>query len=435
MGLKTSIKKWLFPELRSENIGSYPLKDPALYELFGFGQDDDTGVSVTTTTAMQTSAVFACVDLISKTIAELPAELFRVVDGETEKAITDPLYWVIKEDPNSYQTDFEFKEYMQKSLLLEGNAYAEIVSTGGSAVAQLIPLNPKRVKPFWFKPNVKAYKYSDPYTNQERVIMFDEMLHLMRYPDEDGLRGMSPIEVLRRPIGATIAAEKYGGRFYKNNAMPGGLLKHPARLSDEGRQNLIESFSDNYSGVNNRGKFVLLEEGTEFEQLSVTPEDAQFLETRKFNVNDIARIYGVPPHMIGDLEKSSFNNIVQQSLEFAKYTLGPWCTVWEKAMRRDLFTKSQKRTHFVNFDFTELLKGEQDTRFDSYTKGINNGFLTINEVREKENMNPVKGGNQLFRSTNTLPLNEPFSEQEDDEDPIDVRSIFKGNGVVDEQRN
>lgn len=437
MGIKKTIAKWLSSELRAENIGSYPLKDPALYKLFGL-EDNDTGELVTVDTAMQTSAVFACVDLISRILAELSLKLYKTSKDINEEDKSNPLYWLLLDFPNQYQTDFEFKEFIMRSLLLHGNGYAEIVSTGGRAVDQLIPLDPTRVTPFWYKPYVKAYRYSDPFLNKERIIMFEEMLHIMRYPDETGLAGLSPIAAMKRSIGATIAAEKYGARFYKNNAIPSGILEHPSVLSHESRQNLIEDWARKYEGVSNRGKTIVLEEGMKYNQMAVTPEDAQFLETRKFNVNDIARIFGIQPHKIGDLEKATFSNIEQQDLEFVKDTMSPWCTCWEKAIKRDVFTEPQKRTHYVNFDFTDLLKGEQDKRYDSYSKGINNGFLSINEAREKEHMNPVDGGDQYFRSANTFHLNAPFKEpsqnnRSKDNEPIDANLIFKGNGVAHEQ--
>ena len=210
----------------------------------------------------------------------------------------------------------------------------------------------------------------------------------------NGLKGFSPIAMAKNAVGMTLACEEYGASFFANGANPGGVLEHPGVLKDPAR--VRESWNEVYRGSNNAHKIAVLEEGMKYQQIGIPPEEAQFLETRKFQLNEIARLYRIPPHMIGDLDKSSFNNIEQQSLEFVKYTLDPWVIRWEQSMQKALFLPGEKGTYFVKLNVDGLLRGDYKSRMEGYSIGLQNGFMSPNDVRELEDLNPIpdeEGGN------------------------------------------
>ena len=212
----------------------------------------------------------------------------------------------------------------------------------------------------------------------------------------DGLVGYSPIAMARNAVGITLACEEYGSAFFANGARPGGVLKHPGVLKDPSK--LRESWQAVYGGTANTDKVVVLEEGVDYQQISIPPEEAQFLETRKFQIDEIARLYRVPPHMIGDLEKSSFNNIEQQSLEYVKYTLNPWVVRWEQSLQKALLSPAEQKRYFIKFNVDGLLRGDYQSRMQGYAVGRQNGWLSANDIREMENMNPIPGeeGGNLY---------------------------------------
>ena len=212
----------------------------------------------------------------------------------------------------------------------------------------------------------------------------------------DGLVGYSPIAMAKNAIGLAIATEEYGSRFFQNGAAPGGVLEHPGTLKDPAK--IRESWNQTFSGSQNAGKVAVLEEGMHYTPISISPEQAQFLETRKFQINEIARIFRVPPHMVGDLEKSSFSNIEQQSLEFVKYTLDPWVSRWEQSMVRSLLTPEEKKQYFVKFNLDGLLRGDYQSRMNGYAIGRQNGWMSANDIRSLENLDliPEEKGGDLY---------------------------------------
>lgn len=379
------------------------MRDPALAKWFGMA-DDDTGLSITAETSMQVAAVSAAVRLLAETIGSMPLFLYQIQDDGKVKATNHPLYDIIHRKPNNYQTPYEFKEMMMGHVLLRGNAYGEIISSGGAAVAQIIPRHPDRVQPFWVEDGVKAYKYF-PESGGSRIILASEMLQIMFF-SINGLVGLDPITNHRRTIGLAVGAEKYGGRFYKNDARPAVVIEHPGSLGDTARQNLKESWSRQYQGVGNSHKTAVLEEGMKIHEMSVTPENAQFLETRKFQVTDIARIFRVPPHMIGDLDKATFSNIEMQSLEFVIYNLTPWLVKWEQAITRDLLSEADGMTYFAEFKVEALLRGDIKSRYGAYAVARMWGWLSVNEIRQFENMNTIEDGDIYLQPMNMIPADE-----------------------------
>lgn len=221
----------------------------------------------------------------------------------------------------------------------------------------------------------------------------------------DGLVGYSPIAMAKNAIDLAIATEEYGSKFFANGAAPSGVLEHPGTIKDPSR--VRESWQHTFGGSANSNKIAVLEEGMKYTPISISPEQAQFLETRKFQINEIARIFRVPPHMVGDLEKSSFSNIEQQSLEFVKYTLDPWVIRWEQSIQRTLLTADEKKVFFVKFNVEGLLRGDYQSRMTGYATARQNGWMSANDIRELENLDriPAEDGGDLYLiNGNMLPL-------------------------------
>ena len=369
------------------------------------------GKAVTEHSAMQMTAVYACVRILSEAIAGLPLHLYRYNDsGGKEKALDHPLYLLLHDEPNPEMSSFVFRETLMTHLLLWGNAYAQIIRNGKGQVVALYPLMPNRMTVDRDDQGRLYYSYqkssSDAPTMQGGTVVLkpSEVLHVPGL-GFDGLVGYSPIAMAKNAIGLAIATEEYGARFFANGATPGGILEYPGVIKDPDR--VRESWNKGFGGSQNAGKVAILEQGMKYTPISIAPEQAQFLETRKFQINEIARIFRVPPHMVGDLEKSSFSNIEQQSLEFVKYTLDPWVVRWEQSIQRTLLTAEEKNRYFVKFNLEGLLRGDYQSRMNGYATARQNGWMSCNDIRELENLDRIPaeaGGDQILVNGNMLPL-------------------------------
>ncbi len=386
-----------------------------------FMGNSTSGKSVTERSAMQMTAVYSCVRILAEAIAGLPLQLYRYTDGGgKEKAIDHPLYLLLHDEPNPEMTSFIFRETLMTHLLLWGNAYAQIIRNGRGEVLSLYPLMPNRMTVDRDEHGRLYYAYQMQTDDgadlkQGTVILTPEdVLHIPGL-GFDGLVGYSPIAMAKNAIGLAIATEEYGSKFFANGATPGAVLEHPGLIKDP--EKVRESWNKAFRGSGNANKVAVLEEGMKYTPISIAPEQAQFLETRKFQIDEIARIFRVPPHMIGDLEKSSFNNIEQQSLEFVKYTLDPWVCRWEQAMNRSLLNASEKSGYFIKFNVDGLLRGDYQSRMNGYAVGRQNGWLSANDIRELENMDQIpdeEGGNLYLINGNMTKLQDA--------------GIFAGNG-------
>ena len=365
---------------------------------FFFGPTS-SGKHVDERTAMQTSAVYACVRILSETIASLPLHTYVRTDKGKEKALDHPLYNLLHDAPNDEMTSFVFRETLMGHLLLWGNAYAQVMRDGRGKVISLYPLMPDKMTVKRSEGGEIYYSYQKD--SEEFILRSFEVLHIPGL-GFDGLLGHSPIAMAKQAIGMAIATEEYGATYFKNGANPGGVLEHPGILKDPAK--VRDSWNSVYGGSNNANRVAVLEEGLSFKPISIPPEQSQFLQTRKFQINEIARIFRIPPHMIGDLEKSSFSNIEQQSLEFVKYTLTPWLSRWEAAMKKTLLSPSEKKDYFFKLNVEGLLRGDYKTRMEGYSIGIQNGFLSPNDVRELEDMNPIEHGDIYVANGNLLKL-------------------------------
>lgn len=365
---------------------------------FFFGPTS-SGKHVDERTAMQTSAVYACVRILSETIASLPLHTYIRTERGKEKAIDHPLYNLLHDSPNDEMTSFVFRETLMGHLLLWGNAYAQIIRDGRGKVIALYPLMPEKMTVKRNDGGEIYYSYQKD--DEDHILRNFEVLHIPGL-GFDGLVGHSPIAMAKQAIGMAIATEEYGATYFKNGANPSGVLEHPGILKDPAK--VRDSWNSVYGGSNNANRVAVLEEGLSFKPITIPPEQSQFLQTRKFQLNEIARIFRIPPHMIGDLEKSSFSNIEQQSLEFVKYTLTPWLSRWEMAMKKTLLSPTEKKDYFFKLNVEGLLRGDYKTRMEGYSIGIQNGFLSPNDVRELENLNRIEHGDVYAVNGNMLKL-------------------------------
>ena len=361
-----------------------------------------SGKPVNEHTAMQMTAVYSCVSILAEAVAGLPLHLYKyTASGGKEKALSHPLYFLLHDEPNPEMSSFVFRETLMTHLLLWGNAYAQIIRNGKGEVIALYPLMPNRMSVDRDSSGALYYtytRYSDeaPTMNGMTVTLrSSDVLHIPGL-GFDGLVGYSPIAMAKNAIGMAIACEEYGAKFFANGAAPGGVLEHPGTIKDP--QKVRDSWNAAYQGSSNSHRVAVLEEGMKYQPIGISPEQAQFLETRKFQINEIARIFRVPPHMVGDLEKSSFSNIEQQSLEFVKYTLDPWVIRWEQAISRALLRPDEKKLYFAKFNVDGLLRGDYVSRMNGYATARQNGWMSANDIRELENLDriPPELGGDLY---------------------------------------
>lgn len=365
--------------------------------------NSNSGVSVDELRAMQTSAVYACVKILAETVASLPLHLYRRgKDDKNELAAEHPLYSCLYESPNEEMTSFEFRESMMTSLLLWGNAYARIIRKQGHTT-ELWFMKPQymQVERDTVTGKIK-YTYSDDITNQTYVYKPSQVFHIKGL-SIDGVKGISPIAQAREAVGLALATEEYGAKFFGNGARPGGVLEHPGILKDPER--LRESWNKVYQGTRNSHKVAVLEEGMKYHTIGIAPEDAQFLETRKYQVNEICRIFRVPPHLVGDLERATFSNIEHQSIEFVQHTIRPWLVRWEQSISRSLLDEGERLLYFARFNVDGLLRGDYKSRMEGYAVGRQNGWLSINDIRRLEDMSLVpaeQGGDDYLVNGNMV---------------------------------
>ena len=383
------------------------------------------GKTVTERSAMQMTAVYSCVRILAEAVAGLPLHLYKYTDGGgKEKALDHPLYRLLHDEPNPEMSSFVFRETLMTHLLLWGNAYAQVIRNGKGEVIALYPLMPNKMSVDRDENGRLYYTYyrgsDEAIKNKDFAVTLQpsDVLHIPGL-GFDGLVGYSPIAMAKNAIGMAIACEEYGAKFFANGAAPGGVLEHPGTIKDP--QRVRESWQSTFGGSGNANKIAVLEEGMKYTPIGISPEQAQFLETRKFQINEIARIFRVPPHMVGDLEKSSFSNIEQQSLEFVKYTLDPWVIRWEQSIMRALLSPEEKTQYFVKFNVEGLLRGDYQSRMNGYAIGRQNGWMSANDIRELENLDRIpaeEGGDLYLINGNMLPLKDAgaFANTESNDD-------------------
>jgi HK97 family phage portal protein len=315
-----------------------------------------------------------------------------------------PLYRLLHDAPNPEMTSFVFRETLMAHLLLWGNAYAQIIRDGAGRIIALYPLMPSKMDVNRDAEGHLFYAYSKG-AGDKAILRSDQVLHIPGL-GFDGIIGYSPIAMAKNAVGISLATEDYGAEFFANGAFPGGTLESTGKINnpEELRKQMKEKF-----GGRNRHSVAVLENGLKFQPISIPPNQAQFLETRKFQLNEIARIFRVPPHLLGDLEKATFSNIEQQSLEFVKFTLAPWVARWEQSLCRSLLTEREQINLFIRFNLDGLMRGDYKTRMEGYAIARQNGFMSANDIRELEDMNRISdadGGNLYLINGNMMRLSD-----------------------------
>lgn len=384
--------KWLRNLLEKRSVSS---RDPYLAEKLGI-RANAAGQFVSPETAIGLPAVHACVQLIAETVASLPLAPYRRADDGGKIVDTlHPLYRVLHDKANRIQTAMEFRESLIASCLLTGNGYAFKVLDGRGAVSELLPMPPGNMMPAKLTNGRVRYEYTPEQGGTERYTQ-DEILHL-RYRSKDGFTGLSPITIARETIGIGLAQRDFESAFYRNGATFSGALRHPQALTDEQQKRITKSIQENYGGSANAFKLMVLEEGMELQQMSLSQQDAQFVESRRLTLEDVARIYRVPPPAIGILDRATYSNISEQSRSLVMHTLRPWLVRIEQAMNASLLTDDGRRTHFIEHNAEGLLRGTQKERFDAYKVGREWGWMNVNEIRRLENMSNIGTEGDSYR--------------------------------------
>ena len=377
--------------------------------VFYFGTSG-SGKSVTVQSAIQLSTVYACVRVISETIASLPLGIYETVNEGNEKATDHPLYRLLHDEPNSEMTSFVFREVMLAHLLLYGNSYSQIIRSGKNQVIGLYPLLPDHMDVDRDSKGNLTYTYTT--SDGKTVVMKPrDVLHIPGL-GFDGVMGYSPIALEKNAIGLGIASEEYGSKFFSNGARPSGILTHPNTVKNP--KALRESWNTAYGGSSNSNRVAILEEGMKFEPIAIPNNEAQFLETRKFQVDEICRIFRVPPHLVGNLEHATFSNIEHQSIDFAVHTIRPWLVRIEQAMNRALLSEQEKGRFFVQFNIDGLMRGDYKSRMEGYAIGRQNGWLSANDIRALENQNPIpadQGGDAYLVNGNMISISTAMKQQ------------------------
>jgi HK97 family phage portal protein len=368
------------------------------------GQPAASGISVTPDSAMRCAAVYACVRVLAESVAQLPRQVYqRDADGGRTKFPGHPLYPLLNQQPNEWQTSFEFFEMLMGFLCLRGNAYAHKNIVRGQVV-ELIPLHPDCMQVKQLPDYTLVYTYTPPAPGglsggEAKVIPTNEIMHI-RGLSSNGYMGLNPIQAYREAVGLSLAMERHGAKLFANGAKPGGVITVPGTMNEKAQQNLRESIEAIHAGPENAHKTMILEQGAKWDGTGMTSEDSQFIESRKFQRGDIASIFRVQPHKIGDLERATFSNIEQQSLEFVTDSLMPWIIRFEQVFQRDLIAPRDQASIFVKFNLDALLRGDTKSRYEANNLGISGGWKTRNECRMQEDLNPIEGLDEILTPMN-----------------------------------
>jgi len=350
--------------------------------------------SFDTDKALTLTAVWCAIRLLSESVSSLPISVYtKRNNGDKLEDTKSPIYKLIKYKPNYYQNKITFFEFIMLSICTDGNGYAQIVRNNSGTPVQLLCIDPEKVTVV-VNNNELFYQVNDG-----RVLDSADMLHIKTITD-DGITGLSPIDQCAKALKWSESLEEFGSTFFSNGAKPSSILQTDRALSDTALQRLKNSFNNNYGNLKNSNSTIVLEEGLSFKPISISPEQAQFLSSRQFSIEEVARIFNVPPHLLKDLSKSSFNNIEMQNQEFLTFTLMPYITRIEEEMNLKLFRTNELGKTFVEFNVNGLLRGDVKSRTEAYKTAITNGYMSINEVRQKENMNSIEGGDKHFMQMN-----------------------------------
>jgi HK97 family phage portal protein len=403
--------KWKFAKISSIKLGPIEIRlgpesdlskpAPWLYEAFG-GFPTSTGITVTEENSLQFSAVYACVNVIADQLAAFPKGIFKMLDDRTRKRMVDhPLYFIVDREPNEFYSAFDFWHAISKAVLLWGNGFAKILRDSSFNITGFMFIHPRDliIRYGLIDGNyVLFYEYLGQY------IPSRDMLHFKGLTD-DGVQGQGVIRSFaKESIGLSVAAERFGAKFFGNDTIMTKYLSHPAALSEQGRINLQNSWQQANAGLEQSFKMKVLEEGMKLENVVIPPEQAQFIATRQHQVEEICRWFKVQPHLIQHLLRSTNNNIEQQSIEFVTHTLTPWVVRFEHELNRKIFTEKEKQKFYIKFNMNSLLRGDTAARTAFYNTMFGIGAFSANDIRALEDQNPREDpkGDEYFHPLNLL---------------------------------
>jgi HK97 family phage portal protein len=366
------------------------------------------GVAISPENALEVSAVWAAIRRISSTLATLPLQVYKITPDGKDKAREHPNWKLLHDRPNPEMSSFVWRETLTGHLLLYGNAYCEIERNASAEPIALWPIHPTKIR---FERRGTEKVYFVRVDAQEIPLSTDAILHIPGF-SLDGCSGVLPMHLMRNTIGLAKATETYGAKFFANGAAPSGVISHPNSLNADGAERLRKSWNAAHGGLTNAQRVAILEEGMTWSPLGVPPEHAQFLETRKFQVSEIARLFLIPPHLIADLENATFSNIEQQSIEYAVHCIEPWTRRIEQELNYKLFGTPD---YFCEFNLSGLMRGDSTSRANRYRTLYSVGAISANEIRALENMNRREGADELFRPLNMDPLTGPSTDTKEDQ--------------------
>lgn len=392
------------------------LSNPASWLTALFGKSSKAGVDVSADSAITVTSFWRAISILAESIAGMPFEVQEVDDsGNTITRRSHPIAYLIDAEPNKLYTSFTFRHTMMVHACIFGNAYAKMDYNEDSRVSKLTILDPRHMNIFVTGSGELHYIYRQG--EKKETLRYDEVIHICGF-STSGVAGLNIIDTHRDNLGTGIAARDYGASFFKNGAHLSGYIKYPTKLSPEGFDRIKRGWESNYAGPENSGSAAVLDLGSEFIPLSMGPKDAGLISTQKFNVEDIARITGVPMHMLQALDRATFNNIEQLSLEFAKYTVRPWVKRWEQEFNRKIFREDEKRRFKVRLNMDAFMRADTEARAEYFNKAIQNGWMSINEVRKHEKLSPVEGGDKHFIQLNMTTIDSQQANPKPPEDAI-----------------
>lgn len=401
-----SIVRTLYKEIRS----SMATPEKWLTEWFNGGVESKTGVMVNERSALNYSAVYCATRILADTLMQIPLLIYKR-EKNNGRSVADkhPFYPILHRRVNSGMTSARFRQTLQGHLTLWGMAYAYIERTVGGKIIGLKPIRPDLMHIEVHEKEL-VYEYH-PLHGAPQKIPRNELLVIPGF-GFDGIRGYSVVSLARESIGLGLATEEFGARFFANGAHMGGIIEHPALLGPDAAQHLEKSVNEMHQGLGKSHQLMVIEEGAKYNPISIPPEDAQFLQTRQFQTVEIARWFNVPVHMLKDLERATFTNIEHMGIEFVTYTMGPWLTLWETELEVQLLTEREQEDYYVEFNVSGLLRGDTKTRYEAYKMGRDAGFLSINDIRQKENMTVIPGGDNNLEPLNMVPVGTKLENKE-----------------------
>lgn len=370
------------------------------------GFANHSGVSVNEESALRFITIYSCVRVLSEALASLPLVVYKSrPSGGADKGVDHPVFDLLYAEPNSEMNTSTWREQQMGNLVISGNSYSVITRNGRGQAIDVYPVPWEQCWPYR-DPADWAIKYRVNDRGKYEVFPSSEVFHIPGL-GWDGILGYSPIRMAHESIGIGMAAAEFAARFYGQGMAAGGIVEHPTELSDPAYKRFKEDIEENWSGMKNAWKPIILEGGAKYSSISMPMKDAQFIETRKFSRDEICGLFRVPPHMIADLEKSTNNNIEQQSLEFVIYSLLPYVTKWENAINWKLFSqRDRKQGYYAKFNLSGLLRGDYLSRQQGLAVQRQNGIINANEWRDLEEMNPIDGpeGSAILVNGNMIPI-------------------------------